>query len=204
MANLDRYKGLIESVREEWNKSETYIKEAEQVNNAVVFPSIKELRYAGRRIVDALYLINTDGDPQAVEDLLRDARFDCHRARHDAIDAATSKIAIDIDMALKYLGPSVVVEAFPKYRELIERLQETRKKIADSRGERNKREEIYDSIEKNDFPELVKLYYDFKSSESLMQRSIAKTNARQTRAYIITAVSFILAIVFAVLAFRRG
>src|SRR5229473_6540765 len=100
MSEFDTYKELLSTIREEWDKSEEYIKQAEQVNNAVVFPSIKELRYAGRRIVEGLYLIVSHGDRSKIEDLLRDAKFGCHRARHDAIDAATAKIAVDLDIAV--------------------------------------------------------------------------------------------------------
>jgi len=202
MSEIDQYKDLLSSVREEWDKSESYIKEAEQVNNAVVFPSIKELRYAGRRIIDALYLIVSNGNPSEISDLLRDARFDCHRARHDAIDAATSKIAIDLEIAVKYLGPSIVLDSFPKYRELVNKIQRIRKKIAESREERTKRENIYSSIEEEDFPGLLKLYYEFKNSESLMQKAADKE--RKIRAYsgVLTMLSIVIAIVSAIIAFR--
>ncbi len=202
MSEFDTYKELLSTIREEWDKSEEYIKQAEQVNNAVVFPSIKELRYAGRRIVEGLYLIVSDGDRSKIEDLLRDAKFDCHRARHDAIDAATAKIAVDLDIAVKYLGADVVIASFPEYQRLISALQEARNKIVRSRGDRGKREDIYSSIESDDFPILISLYDEFKRSESIMKEAAKKAKAKQTLANVIAVVGMALALFFAIIAFK--
>jgi hypothetical protein len=81
--------GLLVSILNEWNRAEADIKIAEQVANKVINPSIKELRYAGRRIVDGLVKAQRDDTSSEVISLFRDALFDCHRARHDAIDAGT-------------------------------------------------------------------------------------------------------------------
>src|ERR1700730_11122379 len=44
---------LLKSIQDEWNKAEGDIKTAEMVVHSIVIPSIKELRYAGRRVIDA-------------------------------------------------------------------------------------------------------------------------------------------------------
>jgi hypothetical protein len=75
--------------------------------------------------------------------LLNDAHFDCCRARHDAIDAATSKIAADIRIAIEKLKPDVVLKHFPKITELYKKLQNVRKKIAVSRENREDRDGIH-------------------------------------------------------------
>ena len=54
--------------------AEKDIKIAEQIGDQVVFPSIKELRYAGRRIVDALQALSKSEDAAKVTALLEDAR----------------------------------------------------------------------------------------------------------------------------------
>jgi hypothetical protein len=64
MPSFNDYKDILEIICKEWDLAEKYIKEAEQVANNVVFPSIKELRYAGRRIVDGLNLIVKDGEKE--------------------------------------------------------------------------------------------------------------------------------------------
>jgi hypothetical protein len=73
----------------------------------------------------------------------RDACFDCHRARHDAIDAATSTILVELEIFVQEFGVASVVNAFPEYFALIEKIQIVRNKIAKSRGDRDNRESIY-------------------------------------------------------------
>jgi hypothetical protein len=60
-ANLEAYRDALGSILTEWNQAERDIKIAEQVSMRVVEPSIKELRYAGRRVTEALRLILSDG-----------------------------------------------------------------------------------------------------------------------------------------------
>jgi hypothetical protein len=71
---------LIQEICAEWNQAEGEMKLAEQIAHALVMPSVNELRYAGRRIIDACML---EGDPNAqdrVHGLLEAARFFCLRA----------------------------------------------------------------------------------------------------------------------------
>lgn len=105
MADWNHYKARFVSICNEWDRAEEDIKVAEQINNKVVIPSVSELRYAGRRIIEALREIEKNGPEEKIIGLLQDAEFDCHRARHDAIDAATSKIAVDLEIATKKNRP---------------------------------------------------------------------------------------------------
>jgi uncharacterized protein YdcH (DUF465 family) len=130
---------LLASILAEWNRAETDIKIAEQVANKVVNPSIKELRYAGRRIVDALLKVREGGSPEEVKQLLTDALFDCHRARHDAIDAGTSKVALDLEVMTDKIGYDILLRTYPNFPALFRNLNNIRKKIAESRGNRDSR-----------------------------------------------------------------
>ena len=85
---------LFADIQREWNAAEESIKRSEQIALDVSIPAISELRYAGRRLVDAMDIAQNGGNAQKVTAVLEDARFCCHRARHDAVDAALSKIAI--------------------------------------------------------------------------------------------------------------
>lgn len=74
----------------QWNVAETRIKKAEQVRaNEVVSSAIFELRYAGRKIVDAVDMcLRSDiaNDPAAherVHAFIADATEDCVKAKHD-------------------------------------------------------------------------------------------------------------------------
>lgn len=166
---MNDYIEILKSILAEWNKAEEDIKIAEQVANKVVNPSIKELRYAGRRIVEALVKIQNNAPPDQISALLNDALFDCHRARHDAIDAGTSKIAIDLEIMTRRLGHDVILPAYPEFPRLYKSLRSVRAKIAESRKDRDNREAIYSTLESCDFPALVKQYSDLKENEDMMK-----------------------------------
>ena len=128
MPPLDDCSALLNSVLAEWNRAEEDIKIAEQVANKVVNPSIKELRYAGRRLVEALVKLQNAAPFEEVEALLNDALFNCHRARHDAVDAGTSKIAIDLDIMTTRLGYEVILPVHPAFPKLVQDLRVIRTK----------------------------------------------------------------------------
>jgi hypothetical protein len=156
--------GLREQVSVEWNRAEHAVKLAEQVNGQVVNPAIYELRYAGRKLVES-WEAERSGDLDRCELLLRDAMLDCMRARHDAIDAATSKVIVHLDVAVNKLGATKVLTCFPNWAECYQHLNEVREKIAHSRGNRNDRAAIYETIEATDLPKIIALYNQFKAQE---------------------------------------
>jgi hypothetical protein len=177
MANQEDIDSALEELRKQWNKAENAIKIAEQVNGKIVNPAIYELRYSGRRIVEALAA--QKHDKNAAKKLIDDAIFDCCRARHDAIDAATSKIAADLKIATKRLGAKNILQNFPQYSELASMIDGIRSRIAVSRENREDRDAIYESIEAADLPAVVKVYNRFTSSEPLMIQA-----ARSDRLFI--------------------
>lgn len=173
---------LLQEILEEWNKSEKSIKLAEQIDYDIVKPAIYELRYAGRRIVEACALSGSNNE-KALQ-LFHDAKFDCHRARHDAIDAITAKMVGDLDAAVKHLGPENVLPNFPKFPDLLNRLNVIRNKIAVSREDRENRDAIYETIETADLQSLesaeavntsvLELFDQFRASEPLMIAGVKK------------------------------
>jgi hypothetical protein len=205
MPPLDDFEQLLNSVLIEWNRAEEDIKIAEQVANKVVNPSIKELRYAGRRIVEALIKFQKSAPNHEISALLNDALFDCYRARHDAIDAGTSKIAIDLDIMTSKLGYEVILPVHPAFPKLFQDLQKIREKIIESRRDRENRENIYSVLEVSDFPALVKAFNELKGNEHMMI-AMAKRRRRSELIGIVGGIAAVLAIFVAFLLwyFPRG
>lgn len=167
----------IRRVAAEWNKAEETIKLAEQVCGEIVNPAIYELRYAGRRLIEAIAALDQN-QKQDTLDKLKDALFDCQRAQHDAIDAATSKIVSDLDIGLRRLGAKAITTHFSEIHDLFELLSQMREKVAQSRKQRENRNAIYDALADEDFPELIRIYRRFKSSEGLIKKA-ARIDAMQ-------------------------
>ena len=175
---MNEFDATIDQIVEEWNKAERAIKHAENVNGEVVSPAISELRYAGRRIVEAMQLRKSS--PEKAERFLQDALFDCHRARHDAIDAATTKMTGDLEAAVNFFTASVISNIFSNFSELYQTLLATREKIAESREHRDQRDAIYETIENTDLNRMIKLYDEFRTCEPLIAEE-AKRIADETR-----------------------
>jgi hypothetical protein len=169
---------LFEQICAQWNKAEKVIKLAEQVSGKAVIPSINELRYAGRRIIDALLKARSPGSDQDVAVLLAEARFDCHRARHDAIDVGSSIIAGECAAMARHLGYEVILKTCPEFPALIAQLAKARQMIADSRQNREEREKIYAELEDVAFPGLVEKFNALKASGAIMAE-LAKTQRRK-------------------------
>ncbi len=170
---------LLRSITEEWDKAERDIKLAEQISGKVVLPSINELRYAGRRVVEVIKLIGSEGDIIEIEAKLRDARFDCHRARHDAIDAGTAKIAADLEIMSKKLGYGPILKVFPALGQLHRDLDHVRSQIAASRNNTENRAQIYEELEDDAFPKIVTSFRALQSNEQII-RGYARGERRHT------------------------
>ena len=174
MTNLRSYKEILSEIQDAWNKAEIDIKLAEQINQKVVLPSINELRYAGRRLVEILHKIENRAANEEIDGLFNDTLFDCLRARHDAIDSAVSKIILDIDAAEKNLGYESILKVFPYYPKFRNQLAKFQENIAKSRKDRNNRENIYHTVSTVDFPKLMEDYQEFRNSEPLMKKFAEK------------------------------
>ncbi len=172
------YAALLKDITSEWDRAEQDIKLAEQVNNKVVLPSIKELRYAGRRLVEVIKLVGEGAPISEIQPRLQDAKLDCHRARHDAIDAATANIAANLDIMAKKLGYNSILKIYPEFGQLHRDLSYIRSKIAESRGNTNRREEIYVDLEDDAFPKLIAKYHDLQAGEPII-KSLAKSERRK-------------------------
>lgn len=177
-----------------WNKAEGAVKLAEQVNGQVINPAIYELRYAGRKLVEA-YELEMNGKAEQAAIILRDAQLDCMRARHDAVDAATSKVLVHLELAVGNLGASRVLSAFPKWSETYKHLVDVRAQIVTSREHRNDRERIYTLIETADLPQIVKLYDEFCAQEPRLIREAKIGRWKEVGLWGLTIASLVLAVV---------
>jgi hypothetical protein len=192
MATRKKLDALFQEIRDEWDKAEADIKLAEQIGEQVVFPSIKELRYAGRRIVDALLAVQ-DGDEQLAIKYLNDAKFDCHRARHDAIDAGLSTIAAELSVYQKKIGYGPILAVLPDYSQLVTKLYTSQEKIVASRNDRRNRELVYKSIQEVEFTAIAQRYRAFKANEHIMRAVARKERLWRVVPVIISLVALIFA-----------
>jgi len=165
---------ILRDIQKEWNKAESAIKRSEQIVKDLSVPAISELRYAGRRIVDALDSASHGGSEERIKALLEDARFCCHRAQHDAIDAAMAKIGIDIENLTSKLSFEAVIHVYPKFRDFYTSFAVARKKIVATRENRDDRNGIYEAITAVDLPALVDGYDELMAVRPLIKSTSLK------------------------------
>ncbi|MBX3508432.1 MAG: hypothetical protein KF714_06565 [Parvibaculum sp.] len=197
MASQQDIEAALDALCEEWNKAESAIKLAEQVNGEIVNPAIYELRYAGRRVVEALS--KREEDPDTAKKLLDDAHFDCCRARHDAIDAATSKMTADLRIAIDRIGADVVLDKFRDLSKLLAELSKVRKLIATSRENRNDRDSIYATIQDVNLFDIVSMFDEFQASETVLKAAAARIRISRFISYGFGVLGITLTIVFGIL-----
>jgi len=109
-ATIEEITALFANARQEWNTAEETVKAAEQICGDAVIPSVKEFRYAGRRLIDAFEALE-GGDLPKANGFLQDAVFNCHCARHDAIDVSVAIIASNLSVAIKKIGYRNILNA---------------------------------------------------------------------------------------------
>lgn len=194
---------ILADIQREWDLAEEAIKRCEQVARAAIIPAIKELRYAGRRIVDALNKAHKSGSKDDVTALLEDARFDCHRARHDAMDAALDVMALDFDNLTKRLGYDAVIQAYPEFQSLYRDFAKARRQIAMSRGDRLNRNAIYETISSVDFPDLADRYADLVTCKPIALAAAAKSKRQRIGWWIMLALT-LTALTVAAFSFING
>jgi len=171
---------------EHWNIAESRIKKAEQVRaNEVVAAAIFELRYAGRKYIDATSLLQSGSTEPAVRqkilEYLADATEDCVKAKHDAIDSILDFVTSWFDRTENKLGLTSVQHFFPNYIVVTAKIADIQDKIADSRADRTKlRDSIYDRIDNEDYDETLALYKTMKLSEARVEAEVqAETRAKE-------------------------
>jgi hypothetical protein len=175
----------LTQLRHEWNIAERRIKKAELVRaNNVVSSATFELRYAGRKLIDALAILQkadwrlSPEEKQQVLQWLADATEDCVKAKHDAIDAMLVFVTTWMERTEASIGLAGLVEYFPTYIETTGKISNLQDRIADSRFDRAKgRESIYDGIERHEYEQILSLYSTMLSAESRVTAQVAAEKA---------------------------
>jgi hypothetical protein len=152
----------------------------------VVYAAISELRYAGRKFVDACQLLSrqpvaADARRRALA-FLSDATEDCVKAKHDAIDASVHHVVFWFNEVEKRLSLSRVVEFFPEYLDVTAKIYTVQERISISRGNRNAdRDEIYDEIEREFYGTVLSLYGKMRRTHARVEAEIASEQAETLR-----------------------
>jgi hypothetical protein len=155
----DAVKGALEKIRTVWDETEDVIKRAERIRAQVVDPAINELRYAGRRLVDAMHLADVASiDPQSrltFDAYVNDCLFRCYCAQHDALDASILYVQRVIREYEIEFGQPLILKHFPWLTDLKSKLFEADDLIIAARKDRGRRVDIYHTLSNEILPAIV-------------------------------------------------
>ena len=167
---------------DDWDKTEKWIKEGELfVGKAILSPSINELRYAGRRLVDVIRAAQR-GDDERTSYHFSQVQDNLVKARHDVVDAVVMHISEKTNKYRESIGAGNLKTHFSGYEELFGLLKTINQKITCSRGNRENRDTIYGEILNSDFKTLRKLYDQLIASLPAIEQKIQAENTRQNQA----------------------
>lgn len=152
----------VQILADEWDKAEEWVKDGEHHSGRVIIPAINELRYAGRRLIDAFASHKRGDDPQTRLHL-QAVKDDLNKARHDVVDAIFTENSDQAGEWRDDIGQGVLQEHFPKYGELFALIKDMSDKISTARKNRDQRDEIYSKLFKK-LPDLIELCNELRES----------------------------------------
>lgn len=178
----DQLDNAILCLIDQWNIAERRIKKAEQVRaNEVVASAIFELRYAGRKLIDALDIALKDdwkNDGKIHEKIcsyVYDATEDCVKAKHDAVDAMVDFVTTWFSRYEDRHELDTIQQFFPEYLMRTAQIRDIQEKIAISRHSRNQsRDQTYNEIENTGYNDILDLFNTMKNSHDRVDICIKK------------------------------
>lgn len=195
----------LADIAHEWNKAEKLIKQAERLRGEVVQPSVNELRYAGRRLVDALQeSLKPDGDQAKFDGFITDCQMRCLCAQHDAVDASVLFIQKVIKEYEDEFGLGLMIEKFPWLADTRARLAEMDDIIIDCREKRGTRCEGYDQLADDHLPALVLDIRRLLTNRQALEELVSEKAERDARDAGRFKINIYMAIGLAVLGLLGG
>lgn len=168
-----------------WDKTERVIKTAERLRAEVVQPSINELRYGGRRLVDAMLVADQAATDEAalkkMRDFIQDCRFRCYCAQHDAFDASVLFVQRVIREYEVEFGIAIIARHFPWTVDLKSKIADADELIVSSRAERGKREEVYNELSDQYLPYIVQEFRKLLTNKDALVELIKEQDRRDRR-----------------------
>jgi hypothetical protein len=203
--NLD---AKLRELLEQWNIAEGRIKQAENARaQEIVSSAIYELRYAGRKVIDAIELVlnsNWTTDRVAynqIHEFIDDAIEDCVKAKHDAIDAVMSFVVRWFSDQERIIGLDNIQRFYPNYLAATAKITDMQDKIEESRKDRTKlRTAIYNEIEKGGYDEVLTLYKQMRDSKHRVDAAV-KRRSRKDRWLLYLAIAGAVGVAISVVHF---
>lgn len=155
---MDKRAIQLKELTDYWNRIEERVKQVENLRGEVVIPAINELRYAGRRFLDAWAISHTsDGelssdDQEKFDEMIAASRQYLMNADHDLGDAVCGYIGKTVRKLLTTYGIGNVRHIVPEIDEIYNKVKEAEQKRAHARKDRSRRTALYEELSRDYVP----------------------------------------------------
>ena len=161
----------ISELSAHWNAIEERIKEAEYILNEVAFLAINELRYAGRKIIDAWDIYNkpidNQEDQKQFDDCLTVAKQYLLNADHDVTDAICLLVHRQVSEFVERYGKRTITKYFHDFPAFENEMKKINATVSGSRKNRHERVQTYDYIANEYIPQLLDYYQKLLTSAEI-------------------------------------
>jgi hypothetical protein len=199
----EKTRATLREIAIEWDKAEKLMKLAERLRAEVIQPSVNELRYAGRRLVDALNITDEiEGDESKREQFdrfINDCLFRVHCAQHDAIDASVLFVQRAVQEYEAEFGLVLLITHFPAVAELRAAMAEADGVIVSSRQYRGNRAQEYDKLALNHLPTIITVFNTIATNRMSLEALVRDRSTQNRRFHWTNAFIIIAAIIGAIL-----
>lgn len=161
----------LAAIAARWNDVERRMKEVELLRGETILAAVNELRYTGRRIADVLLLLSEDCPEESmlvkIDEHLIVAENYLINADHDLTDAAVLFVSLRVQRIIEAHGIKKLKATSPDFDPLSSTLDEAKRIVIESRGNRQARTEFYDRLARDHVPKLIQLYKSLTSHAEL-------------------------------------
>ena len=198
---MQEYAERLRALAAHWNNVELRIKQYEHLAGAANTAAINELRYSGRKIVDALAVSLSGGDPIAEITIAENYMVN---ADHDVTDGVCFVVLGHLSKVINKHGKDAIAAHYPNFWEVYPLVLKTQKIVEGSRDDRMNRKEEYGKLAKDFLPKLTELHAAIIQIPALyVPDATAELKTIQRRVNIITGIT-IAGSIFSTLAFFLG
>ncbi|MER8995568.1 hypothetical protein [Mesorhizobium sp. M0678] len=172
----DDVRDLLEKVAAKWDATEGLAKSAENIVGDAVGSVMFELRYAGRKLVDAVReSLSENPSMDAIKAHIAEVEQNCHRAHHDAVDSIIWYARSRVTIAEDTFGKDLLFLYWKDYIPTKDKLDQLGKIVAQSREFRGMRFDVYDRMYRDDMPVVLDSLRNFGHSEDALKALAEKS-----------------------------
>ncbi|HEX4079978.1 MAG TPA: hypothetical protein VHX61_14025 [Rhizomicrobium sp.] len=181
--------GRLSALADHWNSVERRIKEYEHFSGDANTSAINELRYAGRKIVDAWVKFAAGDDPTPEITIAENYMVN---ADHDVTDGACFIVLRHVSKVIKKYGRDRIGECCPDFWELYPVIRKTQTIVEGSREDRVNRKAEYAKLAHEFLPKMRELHEKLIQIKALhVPNEEDELRAIKVRVAVITAITIV-------------